>query len=259
MRVLANVQIDQNKAVKTFAFENPKYLGDPLNIIRILNQKGAQEIVLTDLSASRSKDLNYGLIKYIADEVSVPFSYGGGISDRTDTKLLASLGVERFLVNSSFYKSPDVVNKLVQDLGSSSVSFSLDITRSKVFGEGTHFTHSASNFSSDLNFSQICERIRSLDIGEVIFRFVEIDGSDGSQTLDLYASFFQEFEKEISTIRERQILIGTGVRNIKLAQDMVNEFEVDGCVVGSMVSFAGSGSGVLISFPNAFSIIHNPI
>jgi cyclase len=259
MRVLANVQIDQNKAIKTFAFENPKYLGDPLNIIRILNQKGAQEIVLTDLGASRSKALNYDLIKYIADEVTVPFSYGGGISDRTDTKLLASLGVERFLVNSSFYQSPDVVDNLVKDLGSSSVSFSLDISISGNFGKGIYFTHSASKFSSDLNFSQICERIRLLNIGEVIFRIVEIDGSDGSQTLDLYASFFQEFEKEISTIRERQILIGTGVRNVKLAQDVVSKLEVDGCVVGSMVSFAGSGSGVLISFPKAFNIALNLI
>jgi imidazole glycerol-phosphate synthase subunit HisF len=255
MRVLANVQIDQNKAIKTFAFEEWKYLGDPLNIIRILNQKGAQEIILTDLLASRSKEINYELIKYIADEVSVPFSYGGGISGATDVKLLASLGVERFLVNSSFYQSPEIVDELVKNLGSSSVSFSLDISGQKFSNQELHFTHTGAKFNSNLGFSEICDRIRTLDVGEIVFRIVDVDGSDGSRTLELYKSFFENFEKEISTIRERQILIGTGVRNVALAEKLVNELEVDGCVVGSMVSFAGAGSGVLISFPKAFSVI----
>ena len=255
MRVLANVQIDQNKAVKTFAFEEPKYLGDPLNIIRILDQKGAQEIILTDLFASRSKQINYELIKYIADEVSVPFSYGGGISGSTDIKLLASLGVERFLVNSSFYHSPDIVDELVKNLGSSSVSFSLDISGKKFSNQELCFTHTGATTTSTMSFSEICDRIRSIDVGEIVFRIVDIDGSDGSRTLDLYKSFFENFKKEISTIRERQILIGTGVRHVAIAEMLVDELKVDGCVVGSMVSFEGSGTGVLISFPKAFSVI----
>jgi cyclase len=245
----------EKRAVKTVKFQDPSYLGDPLNIIRILNQKGAQEIILTDLSASVSGRINYELIKFIADEVTVPFSYAGGISKDTDIKLLASLGVERFIVNSSFFQSPEVVARLVKQLGSSSVSLSLDISGMKFSKLENPFTFSGAGRKSDLNFGEVCERILDLDVGEIIFRIIDLDGSDGQQTLDVYTDFFGVYENEISRIEGKQILIGTGVRNLSLVGELTSRFPIDGCSVGSLVSFARTGRGVLVNFPREYSVL----
>ena len=255
MRLLANVQMSDKRAVKTTHFQNPSYLGDPLNIIRILNQKGAQEIILTDLSASASRRINYDLIKFIADEVTVPFSYAGGISKETDIKLLASLGVERFIINSSFFQSPDVVSRLVNQLGSSSVSLSIDISGKKFSKLGNSFTFNGAKNLYELNFEKICERIINLDIGEIILRVVDLDGADGEQTFDVYNDFFSVYQKEISEIESRQILIGTGVRNISVLHSLSSSLPIDGCVVGSLISFAKSGRGVLVNFPRELSVL----
>ncbi len=255
MRLLANVQMKDNRAVKTIKFQDPSYLGDPLNIIRILNQKGAQEIVLTDLGASATGQINYELIKFIADEVTVPFSYAGGISKDTDIKLLASLGVERFVVNSTFFQSPEVVTKLVSQLGSSSVSLSLDISGIKFSKLSNSFTFSGARKKSELNFGEICERILNIDIGEIILRVIDLDGTDGQQTLDVYQDFFAVYENEISKIKSKQILIGSGVRSLSLVGELTDRFPIDGCSVGSLVSFARTGRGVLVNFPREHSVL----
>jgi cyclase len=255
MRLIANVQMNENRAQKTFEFQNPSYLGDPLNIIRILNQKGAQEIVLTDLGASVSRNINYELIKFIADEVTVPFSYAGGISQNTDIKRLASLGVERFIINTSFFQSPTVVSELVRRLGSSSVSLSIDITGVEFSKMSKSFTFGGGKKNSELLFEEICDRTINLDIGEIIFRIVDLDGSDGEKTLEIYNNFFEVHKQEISKIGNRQILIGTGVRNRTVMEGLNSCLPIDGCVVGSLVSFAKKGNGVLVNFPKELSVL----
>ena len=107
MRLIAAVQIEHEKAVKTVGFGNPTYIGDPFNILRILNEKGAQEIAILDIEASKSGEINYTYIKELSEEVNIPMVYGGGISEKSDIRLLTSLGVERFIVGQSVFSNPN--------------------------------------------------------------------------------------------------------------------------------------------------------
>jgi cyclase len=253
MRIIAALQImGSEKAVKTQNFEERYYLGDPLNIIRILNTKGAQEIAVMDIQASQTGKIDYEEIARLSSETSVPFLYGGGISSTTDIRKLAGLGVERFMISRFLDENQKVVENLVAQLGSSSVSISLDIEQIEVIDREVVMTLRRYPNRKILG-RDILERIRELGVGEVVVRPMWLDGSDGSASLRSYAQIFNNGSFESISDKVR-ILCGTGIRNLDVASEIYKLTQVDGFVVGSMVSLTKSG-GVLTSYPAGYSVL----
>jgi len=254
MRLIAAVQIEHEKAVKTVGFRNPSYIGDPFNILRILNEKGAQEIAILDIEASKSGEINYNYIKELSEEVHIPMVYGGGISEKSDIRLLTSLGVERFIVGQSVFSNPNFTESLVNLVGSSSVAFSLDILSFDV-EENLEILNSRSSESLKLRLSDLFETLLNIGLSEIIIRIVDIEGSDGKNTVQMYSRLlsllsFAKFKKHFI------YLIGSGVRNLEIAQELNNEL-IDGFVVGSMICRAKSSNGTLISYPKMYSVLEN--
>lgn len=127
-RVIPILLLDDEKLVKTRKFRNPQYIGDPINAIRIFNGKEVDEIIVTDISASRlNKSPNFTLIEELASECFMPLTYGGGIASMQDADRLFSLGIEKISVQSAAIDSPELLGQLVAKFGSQAIVLSVDI------------------------------------------------------------------------------------------------------------------------------------
>jgi len=254
LRLIAAVQIENERAVKTVAFSNPIYIGDPFNILRILNEKGAQEIAIIDIEASRTGVINYEYIKELSEEVHIPMVYGGGISERSDIRLLTSLGVERFIVSNCVYFNPNFAKSLVNSVGSSSVAFSLDILNFDP-NENLEIFSGISGKKLELKLSDLFEKLVDIGFSEIIIRLVEMEGGDGKNSIERYTKLLSL--KSFAKFKENFIyLIGSGVRNLDIAEALYGGL-IDGFVVGSMICRAKSSTGTLISYPKACSILED--
>ena len=118
-RVIPSLLLRQSGLVKTLKFKDPKYIGDPINAIRIFNEKEVDELLVLDIDASKLKqEPNYSLIEEFASECFMPLAYGGGITDVEQASRLFNLGVEKVAVNSCLFENPETVKDAVNIFGS---------------------------------------------------------------------------------------------------------------------------------------------
>lgn len=251
-RVLASIQTSDGDGVKTRFFGSSKYVGDPMNIVRILNAKGAQEIVLVDIGASTDNRLNLDLIRDISEESTVPFTYAGGINDVSQVYELMALGVEKIAVNSLLYENPAMLRIISNVIGSSSTAFSLDLWLSDQ-GYWSALSRGGSR-KSKLGLTEAVELALSLGIGELHIKVKNLDGSDGTTTSEVLDSLFNAYN--FSKIRnEVQVLVGCGIRTLENISECRDHFKVDGVTLGSQICFSElDNSGVLIRYPDEYRI-----
>lgn len=255
VRVIASVQIFGDEAVKTQQFQNPQYLGDPTNILRILDQKGSQEIFLSDIGASKTKTPDYDFIRHLSEEVSVPLAYGGGLSENSNIKLLTSLGVERFVVSNSFFEANTFVRELSSQIGMSSVALSLDIVSFDEESGNLELWSSLNSSVRQVSISELNESIVASNIGEIIIRVVEFDGRSSSAVTHVYRSILEKFRILAPDLLPLQILVGTGIDSEDQITSLSDINFLDGFVVGTMICRPRNSNGVLISYPNTYSIL----
>jgi cyclase len=251
-RVLASIQTIGEDAIKTKFFANPTYVGDPMNIVRILNAKGAQEILITDIESTKSNQINLDLINNISEESKVPVTYSGGINNVSQVLNLMALGVERIGINTLFHENPQRVKEISEIIGSSSIAFSLDLECDEKLNWYPLMQGGTKKVNRDIN--QIIDDAISLKIGEIHIKIKNIDGSDGKNSIALLDSFFNSFD--ITNIRkEMQVLISSGVRTESIIRECQDSFKVDGVILGSQICFTSEdNSGILIRFPEKYRI-----
>ena len=132
-RLVPVLQIDGNRTVKTINFKDGRYLGNPLNIVRILNAKEVDEIAILDISATKKQvGPNFELIKSIANECSIPCAYGGGIQSIDDASRIFSYGFDKIIIQNSFFQDQKFISKVSDLRGAQAVSLSLDVIRDKL-------------------------------------------------------------------------------------------------------------------------------
>ena len=148
-RVIPVLLIKGNGLYKTRKFHNPSYVGDPINTIKIFNDKEVDEIIILDIDASK-KNLspNFNLIKEIASECFMPLTYGGGISTIDQAAKLFNLGVEKICLQTSTLTNIELIKELISEFGSSSIAACIDIKKNFF---GRHILYSHSNKGSSLN------------------------------------------------------------------------------------------------------------
>ena len=133
-RIIPTLLCDNDDLVKTQKFKNPKYVGDPINAVRIFNEKEVDELIFIDISASKKgKQPNFDLINEIASECFMPLSYGGGINDLNQMEKILSCGVEKIVINNLLNNNSNLINKAEKIFGSQFLVASIDIKRN-LFG-----------------------------------------------------------------------------------------------------------------------------
>ena len=127
-RIIPVIQLNDRELVKTVNYKNPKYLGDPLNAIKIFNEKRVDELLIMDISASKKRTkIDFEYIEELCSECFMPIGYGGGIKSLEDITKLFEIGVEKIIINSLLIENPEIVKKAIERYGSQSILASIDL------------------------------------------------------------------------------------------------------------------------------------
>ena len=161
-RIIPNLLIHNKGLVKTINFKDPKYVGDPINAVKIFNEKSVDELIVTDIDATvKNIDPDYSMIEKLAMECRMPLCYGGGINNANQAKQIFSLGVEKIAISSSAITNPKLITELSDSVGSQSVVIVMDIKK-KFLGKGYELVTHNGTKKTGINPLKFVEEIKEL-------------------------------------------------------------------------------------------------
>lgn len=243
-RVIPCLLLQDGGLVKTVKFKNSKYVGDPINAIRIFNDKYVDELIFLDINASRlNKEPNYDLIARIAGECFMPLCYGGGIKTVNQARKLVALGVEKISINTTALHNPDLIKQLVSELGSQSVVGAMDVKRN-IWGK--EFVYDSSKrCNTNLNPLIHAQNLVDAGVGEIFVNDVNRDGTWVGYNTKLVAS--------IASKVSVPVIASGGAGRIDDIQQVFSA-GASAAAVGSLFVFYGPHRAVLINYPE-YSIV----
>jgi cyclase len=221
-------------------FEKPKYVGDPLNAVRIFNEKAVDELMVIDIDATREqREPDYTLIRNLAAECRMPLAYGGGVRSVEQFQRIVTLGVEKVAVSSAAVHDPALVTAAAQRVGGQSVVAVLDV-RPTSRGRWEVFTHNGQR-STGLDAIDFARRMEQAGIGEIVLNSIDRDG--GMQGYDL------ELVRRVRDAVSVPLTALGGAGSLADIGALLREFGTIGAAAGSMFVFKGVYRAVLINYP----------
>lgn len=238
-RVVPTLLLQDGGLVKGQQFKNHKYVGDPINAVKIFNDKEVDELIFLDISATARGSIDYELIKNIASEAFMPFGYGGGINNIQQIEKLFNIGVEKVVLNSSAFRTPQLITDAVKLAGSQSVVVSIDVKK-RLFGGNRVFI---SNGRKCTNIKPVdyALKMEQLGVGELIVCAIDREGTGRGYDLELVKSIAQQVS--IPTVA-----LG-GASTLSHLKEAVEFAQVSGVAAGDMFTFQGKLKAVLITYP----------
>lgn len=239
-RVIPALLLNQHGGlVKTTKFANPKYIGDPLNAIRIFNTKEVDELMVLDIEASRlNREPNYALIEQFAGECFMPLCYGGGIKTVDQAYKIFKLGVEKICLQSAVLEDLKFVTDLVDRFGSSAIVLSVDVKKDWL--QRPKLYRSSVNQNSNKSWLTYIKEAVAAGAGEILLNSVDRDGTLQGPDLAL----IEQASHEISV---PLIAIG-GIGSLKDIKDAVDA-GASAVAAGAFFVFHGPHRAVLITYP----------
>jgi cyclase len=231
-RLIPILLIENGRLIKTKNFSCPRYLGDPLNALRIFNEKCADEIIIID----KSKHINIDLLDRMVDEAFMPLSYIGGIKTIDDFESVFSLGIEKVGIRSLLFEDISVIQKATKKWGSSSIFAMLDYEIDKKNKINLHYSSAKKNHELE----GIIEMIKVSGVGEIVLQNVTTEGT--------FAGLSNNFIKEFKQFINIPILASGGAVSIKDSLRFISENKISGVAAGSLFSFYGPRKAVLINY-----------
>lgn len=239
-RVIPVLLLKNQGLVKTIKFRDATYVGDPINIIRIYNEKEVDEIAFLDISATpERKPPNYQMIEDIAGEAFMPVAYGGGIDSYEMAAKIFSLGIEKVIINTAAFTSPSLITRISDSYGSQSVVVCIDCKKS-LFGKYDLYTHSGRKKQA-VALQKHLEQAVHAGAGEIIINNITRDGTQEGYDTDLL--------KLVSSLVTVPTVACGGAGKIGDLVDAVKEGGVSAVGAGSMFVFNGKHRAVLVSYP----------
>lgn len=244
-RIIPVLLLSNKGLVKTIKFKKPKYLGDPINAVKIFNSKFADEITLLDITATeQNKEPDYDLIEVIGKEAFMPFSYGGGISEASQALKILKLGAEKIILNSVLFKNEGIVTEISNLVGKQSVVASIDIKKN-FFGK-YKVVKSRGKKDTKLDPVEFAIRMETLGAGEIFVNNVDRDSTMNGYDIEIMKSI-------IDAVNVPVVICG-GAKDKEDIVNAFNETKTSGCAAGSMFVYNGELRGFLISYLNIDSI-----
>jgi imidazole glycerol-phosphate synthase subunit HisF len=244
-RFIPCLLLKDSALVKTVKFKNPQYVGDPINAVRIFNEKEVDELVLLDISASGEKrGPSFKLLSEIASECFMPLSYGGGIRTIEEIRQLLSIGIEKVIINTYACENPDFVREAAEKFGSQSLIISIDVKRT-FFGKYEVMSLGARR-KTGLDPLIFAQRMEELGAGELLINSVDRDGTWQGYDLELIRTI-------TDSVSIPTIACG-GASGLEDLSEAVLKGGASAVAAGSMVVFQGKDLGVLINFPTTEEI-----
>ncbi|WP_313003688.1 AglZ/HisF2 family acetamidino modification protein [Chryseobacterium gleum] len=240
-RIIPSLLIQDNGLVKTVNFKNPKYVGDPINAVRIFNEKEVDELAIFDIDATvKGLEPNYSLIERIANQSRMPLCYGGGVRTVEQAQKIFGLGIEKIALSSAVLQNPQLITQIAERVGSQSVIVVLDVKK-KLFGGYEVYTHNGKK-STGINPFKFAEEAQKLGAGEIIINSIDQDGVMKGYDMGL-----------IDKVREKISLPLTvlgGAGSLNDIKQVIDKHGIIGVAAGSLFVFKGVYKAVLINYPS---------
>lgn len=238
-RVIPCLLLHNNGLVKTVKFSNPKYVGDPINAVKIFNEKEVDELVVLDIDATvNGSEPNYSLIRKLALECRMPLCYGGGVKDLEQARQIVGLGVEKVALSSAAIENPEVIRSIAEVIGRQSVVVVVDVKKT-VLGGYTAFIHNGKKkIKTDLEM--LLRKLEENGAGEIVINSIDNDGTMKGYDLKLAQKVRDSVCIPIT------VLGGAGTKDHIF--ELINHFKVIGVAAGSLFVFKGIYKAVLINY-----------
>lgn len=241
-RVIPCLLVHKGGLYKTVGFRQPKYVGDPLNAVRIFNEKEVDELMVIDIDASRlGHDPDYKLIASLAMECRMPLCYGGGVKTVEQIDRIIGLGVEKVAIASAAIDSPDLIKEASSRVGSQSVVAIIDVKKTGLFRNYEVVTMNATH-RTGLEPAAWAAKLQQLGVGEIVLNSVDNDGEMTGYDFDLIDSV----RNAIST----PLTVLGGAGSLEDIRSLVSRYGIVGAAAGSLFVFKGRYRAVLINYPS---------
>lgn len=245
IRVIPTMLIDEGRAIITSRFRKPVYVGDPINSIRVFNEKEVDEMVILDItSKSKQKEPNYDLIAKLASESFMPLTYGGHIVSLLQAEKVISSGIEKISFNASLFSFPETVREVATRFGNQSVVASVDVKKN-LLGR-TIFKTDGGRRTVKLSAPQLAEHLTQLGVGEILLTSIDHDGMRSGYNLPLIESF--------SKMVKVPIIACGGANTISDFLEAINA-GASAVAAGAMFYFKGDHRAVLINYPDQRTLV----
>ena len=241
-RVIPCLLVRNRGLVKTVGFGEDKYVGDPINAVKIFNEKGVDELMVLDIDATtKGHEPDYRMIENLAAESRMPLCYGGGVKTAEQARTIIGLGVEKVALSSAAVANPALISQIAEAVGSQSVVVVLDVKARRSGGHEV-WTHNGrvNSGRSPVEAARDAER---LGVGEIVLNSIDNDGRGKGYDLDLVSQIREATSVPITALG--------GAGSMKDVGELIRRFGVIGAAAGSMFVFKGVYRAVLINYPSA--------
>ncbi len=240
-RIIPSLLIKDKGLVKTLNFKSSKYVGDPINAVRIFNEKEVDELAIFDIDATVHKiEPDYSLIEKLANQSRMPLCYGGGVKTIEQAQRIFGLGIEKIALSSAAIQHPNLVTKIAERVGSQSVIVVLDVKK-KLFGGYELYTHNG-HISTGINPVKFAKELEQAGVGEIIINSIDKDGTMNGYDFTLI--------DQISEVVNIPLTVLGGAGSLDDIQKVIERYGVIGVAAGSLFVFQGPYKAVLINYPN---------
>ena len=240
-RLIPCLLVQNQGLVKTVKFADPKYVGDPINAVRIFNEKLVDELMVLDIDATRlGAEPNYRMISNLANQSRMPLTYGGGVSSVEQIEKIISLGVEKVALSASLIEKPELAEMAAARVGSQSIVAVIDIKKTGLLKRYEVVTHNATR-RTGLDPLQFIEKL-TIGIGEIVINSVDRDGTLEGYDLDLVS--------RIREVTNLPVTVLGGAGSLEHPAELWRQQGIIGAAAGSLFVFKGRYRAVLINYPD---------
>ncbi len=238
-RVIPSLLLHDRGLVKTRKFGDHKYVGDPINAVKIFNEKQVDELAIFDIDATvANRGPDFDLLRGIAVESRMPLAYGGGVRSAEDAVRLVSLGFEKVSVSSAALERPALIEEIAHAVGRQSVVLTLDVRRS-LLGKYEIYTHNGRR-KSKTRFIDFLSQAEERGVGEIVINAIDRDGMMEGYDLAL--------AQKVRAVTTGPLTFLGGAGTTQHLQELIDQVGVVGAAAGSLFVFKGTYRAVLITY-----------
>lgn len=241
-RIIPCLLIHNNGLVKTVQFKDAKYVGDPINAVKIFNEKEVDEIVVLDIDASvNNREPDYALIEKLALECRMPLCYGGGIKNTEQASRIFSLGVEKVAISSAAVQNPSLIKELAESVGNQSVVVVLDVRKKQFSSKYEVYIHNGKH-PTGKEVTMLAKELESFGVGEFVLNDIDNDGKMQGYNWDLI--------RIIRDVIDVPMTVFGGAGTYDHLKELISNHGIIGAGAGSLFVFKGKFRAVLINYPS---------
>ena len=241
-RIIPSLLVKNKGLVKTVKFDNPKYVGDPINAVRIFNEKSVDELIVLDIDASvENRKPDYKMISNLAAECRMPLCYGGGIKTAEQALKIFGLGVEKVALSSSVIERPQLISEVAKSVGNQSVVVVLDVKKKRFSNNYDLYIHNGKK-KTGIDPIEFAKKVEKLGCGEIVINSIDNEG-----TMKGYDFTIIDKIRKVVSI---PITVLGGAGSLEDIGEVINKYGIIGVAAGSLFVFKGKYRAVLINYPN---------